>query len=398
LAHLGYESSKGDPDVWLKPAIKPTQEEYYEYLLVYTDDILAIGVNPKEVLDRLNKYFTLKPESIQPPDNYLGTKIKKVVLPNGCEAWGQSSSHYIQASVANVEKWMQEHNMTLPRQVKTPMAATYRPEIDVTPVLNPETANYYQSLIGTLRWAVETGRLDITTEVSMLAAQMAMPREGHLHAVFRVFAYLKNKHNARIIFDPTYPEIPHEIFQDNFDWTTMYGNVKEAIPPNAPEPRGKSVLLRCYVDSDHANDLVTRRSRSGYIQMINMAPISWYSKKQGSIESSTFGSEFVALKMAMEANRGLRYRLRMMGVPIDGPTYTFVDNMSVVHNTSAPESTLKKKSNAIAYHAVREAVAMKELLIGYIPSAMNIADLMTKVLPSGEKRDNLIRHILWDIT
>ena len=132
--------------------------------------------------------------------------------------------------------------------------------------------------------------------------------------------------------------------------------------------------------------------------MVNMAPIAWYSKKQGSIEGATFGSEFVALKTAMEANRALRYKLRMMGVPIDGPTYVYCDNMSVVHNTTSPESMLKKKSNSIAYHAVREAVAMGEILIAHIRTDDNIADVMTKVLPGGERRDKLIAGMLWDIT
>ena len=87
-----------------------------------------------------------------------------------------------------------------------------------------------------------------------------------------------------------------------------------------------------------------------------------------------------------------------MGVPIDGPTYMFCDNMSVVYNTTAPESMLKKKSNAIAYHAVRETVAMGELLITYIRSEQNIADVMTKGLPNGAKRDSLIQAMLWDIS
>ena len=99
----------------------------------------------------------------------------------------------------------------------------------------------------------------------------------------------------------------------------------------------------------------------------------------------------------MEANRAMRYKLRMMGVPIDGPTYTYCDNQSVVSNTSNPESMLKKKSNSIAYHAAREAVAMGEMLITYVPTNNNIADLMTKVLPGGEKRDRLIEGIMWDI-
>ena len=88
----------------------------------------------------------------------------------------------------------------------------------------------------------------------------------------------------------------------------------------------------------------------------------------------------------------------MMGVPIDGPTYVYCDNMSVVHNTTSPESMLKKKSNSIAYHAVREAVAMGEILIAHIRTDDNIADVMTKVLPGGERRDKLIAGMLWDIT
>jgi hypothetical protein len=323
--------------------------------------------------------------------------LKETILPNGRKAWGQSSSHYIQLAVKNVEAWMQDKDYKLPRKAPTPMVGIYRPEMDVTPVLDADLANYYQSLVGVLRWIIEIGRIDITTEVSMLAAHMAMPREGHLYAVFRVFAYLKAKHNARLIFDPTYPTIHHEKFKHDQDWVLFYGKVKEAIPPNAPQPRGKPVVLRTFVDSDHAGNLLTRRSRTGYIQMINMSIIAWHSKKQGSIEGSTFGSEFVAAKAAMEANRALRYKLRMLGVPIDGPTYMFCDNMSVVNNTTAPESMLKKKSNSIAYHAVRESVAMGELLIAYIKSEENLADVMTKVLPNGEKRDKLIQGMLWDI-
>jgi hypothetical protein len=108
LSHLGYQSSRGDPDVWFRPATKVTNEEYYEYLFVYTDDILAVGANPMEILTRINRYFKLKPDSIHAPDDYLGTKIRLTTLPNGVKAWGQSSSHYILNAVANLEAWMKK--------------------------------------------------------------------------------------------------------------------------------------------------------------------------------------------------------------------------------------------------------------------------------------------------
>jgi hypothetical protein len=100
----------------------------------------------------------------------------------------------------------------------------------------------------------------------------------------------------------------------------------------------------------------------------------------------------------MVPNRGLRFKLRMMGVPIDGSSYVLCDKLSVIANSSRPESLLKKKSNAIVYQAVKEACTMKEILICYVKTDDNIANIMTKVLPSGERRDTLVEQLLYDIT
>ena len=119
--------------------------------------------------------------------------------------------------------------------------------------------------------------MDIITEVSMLASQLALLREGHLEAVFHIYGYLRNKHNSRMVFDPTYPEIDMSVFKE-CDWKEFYGEVSEAIPPNAPEPHGKEVDLQLFIDLDHAGDQLTRRSRTGFLVFMNMAPIVWYSK------------------------------------------------------------------------------------------------------------------------
>jgi len=129
---------------------------------------------------------------------------------------------------------------------------------------------------------------------------------------------------------------------------------------------------------------------------IQMALIAWLSKRQPTVESSVFGAEFVAMKTGMEHLRALRYKLRMMGVPISGPSYVFGDNMSVIYNTSRPESTLKKKNNAICYHAIRESVAMGEMLTTHIPTIYNLAYLLTKVM-FGSKRRNLVEEVMYDV-
>ena len=99
-----------------------------------------------------------------------------------------------------------------------------------------------------------------------------------------------------------------------------------------------------------------------------------------------FGAESVALKNGIETLRGIRYKLRMMGVDIDRPSYYYRDNMSVITNISKPEPTLKKKSNSIYYYAVQESVAMGEVLTTHIRSEDNLTDLVTKVLYGGKRR------------
>ena len=103
------------------------------------------------------------------------------------------------------------------------------------------------------------------------------------------------------------------------------------------------------------------------------------------------------MKQGIEALRGLRYKLRMMGIPIAGPSYIYGDNMSVINNSSKPDSTLNKKSNQVCYHAVREAVAMGECLITHISTHDNLGDLATKIIPGGIKRERLVDMVLYDI-
>jgi hypothetical protein len=111
---------------------------------------------------------------------------------------------------------------------------------------------------------VELVRIGIITEVSMLSTHLCLPREGHLEAVFNVFAYLGIHHNARVVFDPIYPSVDMVTFIKT-DWKSMYGDVKENIPSDDHVPHGKEVDLRLFVDSDHAGEKFTGRSRTGFI-------------------------------------------------------------------------------------------------------------------------------------
>ena len=124
------------------------------------------------------------------------------------------------------------------------------------------------------------------------------------------------------------------------------------------------------------------------IIFINRAPIIWHSKRQNTVESSTFTSEFIAMKACMERIVGIRFKLQMFGIPIDGAADVLCDNQSVVNNSSKFESTLDKKHASIAYHAVRWAVAAGIIRVGKVHKDDNLADAFTKRL-SATKREYL---------
>ena len=158
----------------------------------------------------------------------------------------------------------------------------------------------------------------------------------------------------------------------------MYGNVSEELPKDAPEPKGKAVILTAFVDANLHHDLVTGRAVTGVLHLVNQTPFEWFCKKQATVEAATYGSEFVAAKLATEQAMAARITLRYLGVPVEGPTYMFGDNGSVVTSSTIPHSPLKKRHHALAYHLVREAIAAGIINFSHLPGELNPADVMTK--------------------
>jgi hypothetical protein len=217
-----------------------------------------------------------------------------------------------------------------------------------------------------------------------MSAHLAAPREGHLEQVIHIFGYLKKHPKRKIAFDYAIPRISEKRFTQ-YDWQDFYRDAEEAIPSNMPVPRGHQVTISCFVDADLAGNSVSRRSQTGVLVFVNKAPILWYSKRQNSVEASTYGSEITAMKTAIEMIEALRYKLRMFGVPIDGPANVFCDNKAVYKNCSIPESTLKKKHHSIAYHRNREAVAAGTVRLAKEDTKTNLADVFTKTMAAIKK-------------
>jgi hypothetical protein len=158
----------------------------------------------------------------------------------------------------------------------------------------------------------------------------------------------------------------------------VYGNVQEQTPADAPPPLGNYVQTTTYVDANLMHCQVTGKSLTATLHLLNGTPIDGTSKKQATVESATYGSEFVAARVAVDQIIDLRNTLRYLGVPIRSVSYLFGDNDSVVINSTFPASVIAKRHHLLSYHRVREAIAAGYIAFHWIASKRNPADILSK--------------------
>ena len=182
----------------------------------------------------------------------------------------------------------------------------------------------------------------------MLSSHLTMPQESHLEELCHVFMCLKKHIKSEMVFDPSEPEVDLNEFPRQDLSYSIYSSpgeeLKGMLPPDMPEPLGNGFTGRCFIYADHAGNVVTRNLRTEFVVMLKNTPVYLYSKKEGSVETSTFGSEFIARKQAAEHIQSLRYTLRMFGIPVDGPVFfIFGENQSILVDTVVSSSTLKTR-------------------------------------------------------
>ena len=187
----------------------------------------------------------------------------------------------------------------------------------------------------------------------------------------RVFGYLDTYPNGQIIIDTKLHDRSQYTPARREAWDELYPDATEDLPENMPTPKGKEIQITVFVDANHARDKVTRRSVTGILVLLNNTPVRFYCKRQKTVETSTYGSEMVAARIAVETILELRYTLRMLGVPIEMTCLLLGDNNLVLLNTTIPSSMLKKKHLGCSYHRIQEAVAGKIINFAYISSQNN---------------------------
>ena len=165
------------------------------------------------------------------------------------------------------------------------------------------------------------------------------------------------------------------------DWMySVHVQVKEDILEQWPKPKGKVVRMSTFKDANLGHCKVTGKSITGIVHFVMQTPVEWFSKLQSTVETATFGSEFVAARIATEQIMDIRYTLMAMGVPVEQTSWLLGYNGSVIMQSTIPHSVLKKRHNALAYHKVRWAIAAKIMKFCKVAGTENIADVLTKFL------------------
>ena len=367
LSGMGFTPCKSDPDIWMRACV-----DHYEYIACYVDDLLIASKKPQGIIDAL----------MAKPNNYKLKGTGPVTYHLGCDYFRDDDGTLCVGPKAYIERLCLQYESMFGKKPRasytSPLLPNDHPELDDSDLLDDDGIHHYQSLIGAFQWIISLGRFDIATAVMSMSSFRVAPREEHLERLKRICGYLsKMKHGYIRIRteEPDYSDMP----EVHYDWAkTVYGTVKEETPRDAPKPLGKRVVMTSYVDANLYHDMLSGRSVTAALHFLNQTPVDWFSKKQQTVETATYGSEFVAAKTTVQQIMGLRQTLRYLGVKVEGSTRLFGDNGSVVKGGSIPHSALKKRHHGISYHYTREAVASKAVDFRFIPGYLNPADILSK--------------------
>jgi Reverse transcriptase (RNA-dependent DNA polymerase) len=361
LRQMGFEPSKADRDIWMRRV-----GDLYEYIVVYVDDLAIASKTPADIVKELETRYGFLLKGTGPTTFHLGTDYFRDANGIMCMA----PKKYIDKMI---DTYVRLYG-SKPKLYSSPLEAGDHPEIDTSKELDIDGIKKFQSMIGALQWVIQIGRFDVTTAVMTLSSFRANPRQGHLDRCKRIYGYLyKMRHGCiRIrVEEPDYSALPNKVY----DWEqSIYQGAEELIPDDCPTPLGKPVVMTTFVDANLYHD----RSVTGVLHLFNQTVIDWYSKKQATVETATYGSEFVAARTAMEQIIDLRIELRYLGVTVKGSTMMFGDNESVVNSSSIPHARLHKRHTALSFHRVREGIAAGIAKFHHVRSASNPADILSK--------------------
>ena len=367
LQELKFKPSKADPDVWMRPEPGGT---CYEYIAVYVDDLAIAAKDPQAFCNELKKRYNLKLKGVGLLEYHLGCTYKK----DPDRTLAADPRRYVNKILESYERMFKEK----PRKSRPPLEGGDHPELDTSELCDEHQTKQFQTLIGQLQWLISLGRFDIAVHVMSLSRFRAQPRKGHLDRAKRIVGYLLFLPDGAIRFRIGEPDFSSLKDQEYDSTRTVYSGACEQIPHDIPKPLGKHVQTTHYVDANLHHDLATGKAVTAALHFLNQTPIDAYTKRQSTVETATYGSEFVAARTAVDQIIDICTTLRYLGVPIRDKSYMFGDNRSVVTSSTIPNSTISKRHHLASYHRVREAIAAKFISFHWKDGKSNPADILSK--------------------
>ena len=367
LKELGFFPSKAEPEIFMRE-----NDGLYEYVATYVDNLCLVMKEPEAFLTLLqSKPYNFKLKGSGPMSFHLGCGFER----DSHGTLKMNPRKYIEKMNQGYEQMFGCKPPTTPQ---SPLVENDHPELDVSEFLDDEGIQQYQSLIGSLQWLITIGCWDVQTAVMTLSSFRAQPRKGHLERVKRIYGYVNRFKHFCIRFRTEEPDVSY-FDSKEFDWSsTVYGKHQEEIPIDAPTPLGNRVTLIHYFDANLMHDVLSGKSVTGCVHLANKTPIMWYSKKQATSETATYGAEYIAGRTCIEQIIDLRTTFRYLGIPIKDKSYVFGDNETMIQSSSFPHARLQKRHNILSYHFVRSMIARGFIALHHLKSKNNLVDVLTK--------------------
>ena len=265
--------------------------------------LVADGHLTKEPVESI---YSIKLKGVGPLEYHLGCTYKKD--PDGTLA--ADPRRYVNKILESYERMFKEK----PRKSRPPLEGGDHPELDTSELCDDHQTKQFQTLIGQLQWLISLGRFDIAVHVMSLSRFRAQPRKGHLDRAKRIVGYLLFLPDGAIRFRTGEPDFS-SLKDQEYDWTrSVYSGACEQIPHDIPKPQGKHVQTTHYVDANLHHDLATGKAVTAVLHFLSQTPIDAYTKRQSTVETATYGSEFVAARTAVDQIIDIHTTLRYLGV------------------------------------------------------------------------------------
>ena len=300
----------------------------YEYIAVYVDDLYIAAESPSAIIQTFKSKYHLKVKGDGKLTYHLGADYFED--PDG--TFVSQPKKYIDKLADTYKRLFNEDP---PKSYKTPLDKNDHPELDTSEIQEGDMATKYLTMVGQLQWLVTLGRFDIHAQVATMSRVRASPKQGHMDRLKRICSYAIRTKDYAIRFRTDQPDYSD---QDS-DWTySVYGNVQEILPDDMRDPLGEAVTTTTTMGANLNHCLATGKSLTGCLHFVSKPSVDWYSKNQATVETATYGSEFVAAKTATEQIMDIRQTLTYLGAAIDAKSFLFGDNGSVVTSATLPHT------------------------------------------------------------